>query len=105
MERAHGRCESCGVQRPLEWDHVAGRRHIVAEPWASSPYLTVGLCRGCHKFATDEQHGIREFTRRLAVTQLTELAKSQGVEMVFSSDWTELQKIQYFVRELEYPSD
>lgn len=38
---------------PTDWAHVAGRGHIIAEPYASSPELTGALCRRCHS-AIDE---------------------------------------------------
>ena len=106
MQRAAGRCESCNANRTLEWDHTCGRGHLVSEPWASSPFLTVGLCRSCHRMATDERLGVREFTRELAARRLTELAKSQAYPAVIPSDFHEynpLQKIRYLVRYLEYP--
>lgn len=43
-----GCCEGCAEWKPLEWAHVFGRRHIVAEPLASSPLMTRALCGHCH---------------------------------------------------------
>lgn len=59
MTRAGERCEwsthhltRCGkgstAFEPVDWHHIAGRRNIVAEPWASMPALTVALCRHAH---------------------------------------------------------
>jgi hypothetical protein len=104
MERAKGRCESCGRQTTLEWDHTCGRRNLVSEPWASSPYLTVALCRYCHRQATDELHGVREFTRSICLPALIELAKAQGVGVPDNADdYKALDMIRYYVRYLEYP--
>jgi hypothetical protein len=47
--RAHGKCESCYRYTALDWSHVAGRGNVIAEPLASSPELTQGLCRPCHR--------------------------------------------------------
>jgi hypothetical protein len=56
--RSGRRCEGCGQgDRVLQWAHIAGRRHIVGEPWASSRELTAALCcasavsgeLGCHE--------------------------------------------------------
>ncbi len=77
-----------------------GRRHLVSEPWASSPYLTVGLCNACHRFATDEQYGVREFTRKLAVDRLSELAVDRGMCFEFGSEWDSIDKIRHLIREL-----
>lgn len=103
MERSGGKCESCGRSTKLEWDHVCGRGHLVSEPWASSHYLTVALCSFCHRQATDERNGVRAFTRSLCISALSKLAKEQGVYKLFSPEWTPLQEIQWYMRELKYP--
>lgn len=50
MARAYGRCEVPGCRaEATEWAHMFGRRHLVAEPHASSPELTAALCRSHHQ--------------------------------------------------------
>jgi hypothetical protein len=47
--RCKGWCEAPGCHaQATDWAHLAGRRHIVSEPYASSPELTAGLCRDHH---------------------------------------------------------
>ena len=47
--RARGRCECCGLEGVgLDVHHVAGRRHIIEEPFASWHLMLAGLCRECH---------------------------------------------------------
>jgi hypothetical protein len=50
MLRCRGKCEAgeCD-QEAREWAHIFGRRAIIAEPWASSPDATFGLCRHHHQ--------------------------------------------------------
>lgn len=33
----------------MDWAHLFGRRALIGEPWCSSPELTAGLCRDCHR--------------------------------------------------------
>ena len=49
VARVGGRCEACGQAPATEWAHLAGRRHLIAEPWCSSAELTAALCRECHR--------------------------------------------------------
>ena len=47
--RSAGLCEALpDWPLPTEWAHLFGRRGIVAEPWASSPALTMMMCHDCH---------------------------------------------------------
>ncbi len=47
--RARGRCEVCQAQGVgIDWHHVAGRGHLIEEPFASWHLLTCGVCRDCH---------------------------------------------------------
>ena len=50
--RCRGKCEVCGIEKNsgpgLDVHHVAGRRNIVEEPWASWHLLMCGVCRSCH---------------------------------------------------------
>src|SRR5665213_212817 len=50
MRRAGAKCEAeeCH-EAPTEWAHLFGRRHIIGEPWCSSPALTMGLCKADHQ--------------------------------------------------------
>lgn len=49
FRRCQGRCENTECpQEATDWSHLFGRRALIAEPWASSPACTAGLCRGCH---------------------------------------------------------
>ena len=76
--RAAFKCEACGSNlRPLEWCHIAGRGNVVAEPFASSPELTMGLCSagwediGCHnKIDRAIDLELREMLRWKAVSAL-----------------------------------
>jgi hypothetical protein len=75
LARCTGHCEGCrkyGVA--LDWHHVADRSHLIGEPWASTPELTVALCKTCHHGVTygtrkdlDEALKVRAFSR-LAIT-------------------------------------
>lgn len=49
VRAAGGRCEAedCS-STATDLAHLFGRRHIIEEPWASSPECCLGLCRGCH---------------------------------------------------------
>src|ERR1017187_1567572 len=58
IERANGACEGCGAHTGvLDVAHLAVRRNIVSEPWASSAALCAALCSartwgfslGCHE--------------------------------------------------------
>ena|ERR1019366_8722350 len=48
--RCRGRCEAedC-TNAATELAHLFGRRHIIGEPWCSSPALTMGLCKADHQ--------------------------------------------------------
>lgn len=81
LSRQH--CQACGreLQHP-DWAHMAGRRHLVGEPWASSPQLTMGLCRSCHT-SIDQNRDIelRDTLRRRSVAWLCELGAARGLNM------------------------
>ena len=80
---ARQHCQACGREdRHPDWAHLAGRRHVVAEPWASSPQLTVGLCRECHtKIDTNVDMELRDNLRRSGVGRLCDYGSSRGVAM------------------------
>ena len=54
----------------------------MAEPWASSPQLTVGLCHECHtKIDTNVDMELRDNLRRSGVGRLCDYGSSRGVAM------------------------
>ncbi|MHB8311834.1 MAG: hypothetical protein ACYDD0_00810 [Candidatus Dormibacteria bacterium] len=56
--RARGRCECCEAQGVgIDWHHVAGRGHLLEEPFASWHLLTCGLCRTCHNSVHNDPLG------------------------------------------------
>ena len=87
IERANGACEGCGAHTDvLEVAHLAGRQHIISEPWASSAALTTALCCartwgfsiGCHG-AIDQgkDDALRDLLRQRSITRM---AKCLDVE-------------------------
>jgi hypothetical protein len=49
MRQTFGNCEVTGCKhRAQDWAHLFSRGHIIAEPWASLPELTLALCRDHH---------------------------------------------------------
>ncbi len=103
MTRSRGKCEGCGEgERPLEWAHLAGRRHIVSEPWASSPELTAALCGECHHKidrGLDAPLGAR--LRWEAAERLAGKARSFNVLQMRMDGWAALDVIRRLVDELE----
>jgi hypothetical protein len=63
VEAKGGLCEGCGKEPAVDWQHVFGRRHLIAEPWASSPELTMGLCRACHRSCDGDLGGVNKTLR------------------------------------------
>lgn len=46
MQRAGGRCESCGAVAPLEWSHRKAR----SQGGLWTPSNGIGACRVCHSY-------------------------------------------------------
>ena len=80
LTRANGACEGCGAHTGvLDVAHLAGRRNIVSEPWASSAALCAALCSartwgfslGCHE-AIDQGKDdlLRHDLRRRAINRM-----------------------------------
>lgn len=76
--RANGKCEGCGrADAALDWAHVMGRGHLIAEPWCSSPELTMGLCRECHRAVDGDLGGTNKTLReRLRWTAFERLCQA-----------------------------
>jgi len=72
--RCKGICEAPGCSSTqLDWAHLFGRRHLIEEPWCSSPELTAGICRSHHRAIdqyTDEP--LRRLLQWRAVVRLAE---------------------------------
>jgi predicted Fe-S protein YdhL (DUF1289 family) len=59
MQRCRDSCEGCPIPTDrLHWHHAFGRRNIIAEPLASHPTMTAGLCAGCHRDVHAEPDGM-----------------------------------------------
>jgi len=71
--RAKGVCEGPGCGSPgTEWAHLFGRRHIIEEPWASSPELTAALCRTHHRrLDANQDSALQTHLRAAALTRLS----------------------------------
>lgn len=75
MNQAHYRCAICHNISAVQWAHLAGRRHLVAEPWASSPFLTVALCPEHHADIDANRNPISlHHLRYAAFRKLTQIA-------------------------------
>ena len=99
MQRCRSVCEGCGEGRVLDWAHAFGRRHIVSEPWCSSPELTLGLCRQCHR---DVDEGIDpNKQQRLRWICVTRFAAKHGLPIPSTADHDELGAIRALVDAVE----
>jgi hypothetical protein len=83
--RCRGRCEAedC-TEAATDWAHLFGRRHLLSEPWTSSPACTMGLCRGHHN-AVDR--GLDpDLLHRLRMVGLVRLCTVEGAPLSLISD-------------------
>ena len=66
VRRCGGKCEGCGAKGlRLKWHHAFGRRNVVAEPLASHPAMTCGLCDECHRTVHAMPEGGKNRDQRL----------------------------------------
>lgn len=106
MERSRGECEwpLCS-SRDTEWAHLFGRMHIIPEPWASRPEMTLALCRRHHNAVDrglDEE--MRETLRWRGVMTLAEnvglLELARG--RYRDHQWSAVDAARDLVREIEH---
>ena len=86
VERANGRCEAFKVdmrctKSAQDWHHAFGRKHLIAEPFASWRVFTLMLCRDCHHWVHLDAEITKE-ARHSAVERLAQFIDVPNVRTV-----------------------
>ena len=92
-------CEGCDRPGPLDYSHVVGRRNIVGEPFASSPELTQGLCRECHR--RYDSYAVSALRRKLEEAAILRLATRYHKPLLVDALRHPMDAIRRMVAELE----